>query len=81
MNLLRISLAVLALSLPPRAAAQGAVFSFVDASGALQISNVDEQRAMQAQPEAAAITLHAAQAKPGAERQRQRESGDRAIIA
>ena len=44
MDLLRISLAVVALSLPLTAQAQGSIFSYVDASGVRHLSNVDEDR-------------------------------------
>lgn len=45
---LRYGLAVFALTLAAVAGAQGSVFSFVDEAGVLHLSNVDEDRPMQA---------------------------------
>lgn len=48
MDSLRIVLAVLVLAVSLNARGQAAVFSFVDASGVLHLSNIDEDRRLQA---------------------------------
>jgi soluble lytic murein transglycosylase-like protein len=47
-NALRLGLAVAALTLSASAGAQGSIFSFVDEAGTLHLSNVDEDRPVQA---------------------------------
>jgi soluble lytic murein transglycosylase-like protein len=81
MNILRIGLAALALSLPLSARGQAAIFSFVDECGVLHLSNVDEDRPERAALADAAVTCDAVPAKSAAKPPAEKGSGFRAIIA